>query len=171
MTSTKGEGVMIGLTFEERRHLVPQIQQLLPKGGRVLEYGGERFRAVVESLGSTYECVDSIAADDEAPRGFDCVLAVYALERIVDQDEYRRVLRKIYSALVPLGRLVVVDLQPTDLGDPSLLPRGPLSAIDAWPAGALHVLATEYQGHWIGWLGRDEKRVRRDVPALTTLPE
>lgn len=142
--------------------LAPIIRPLLPIGGRVLDFGcgPQRFRGVIEGEGREYVGVDlvpglgTVEDDRDLPLGFDCAVAIFVLQHILDDAEYGSILQRLHRLLGPDGRLIVVDHQPMQNPDPHMAPRGPLAAIEAWPSGGLHVLGVEYDGHWVGYLDK-----------------
>lgn len=140
-------------SYEEQRRRIAPLVATLPTPGRVLDFGcgPERFRDACESHGLIYDGFDIIpglgTVDTIEPRDYDCALAIYVFQHIVDAGEYAEALATLYDALKPSGMLLVVDHEPMTAPAAHMKPRGPEEFVrlfgngEWWPMG---------DGHWTG---------------------
>lgn len=130
----------------------------LPTEGRVLDFGcgPGRFRPALERHGLEYEGIDLVPelgtmdVADLQPGSFECAVAIFVLQHIVDVDAYHDALRTIRRALKAGGCLLVVDHEPSAETEwaPHMRPRGP-HAIACAPFERAAMLGA-YDSHWIG---------------------
>lgn len=140
---------------EQVKALTPYLRSL-PDSGRVLDFGcgPGRFRPALEVHGLDYEGVDLIPglgtmeASDLRPQAFDCAVAIFVLQHIVDEEAYLSAVGTIYDALVPGGQLLVVDAKPMADPDEHMMPRGPEAVWESRTWYGWRRLGS-YDGHWI----------------------
>lgn len=157
-----GRGGRAAVAQEQLQAVAPLLREMV-KGTSVLDFGcgPQRFRPVLEEGGRSYEGVDLIPGlgtmplDEGLPVGrFDTAVAVWVLQHIVDEAQYRYWVGQLYATLAPGGRLVVVDAMPGGNGDPRnphMGPRGMETLLGAapWEDGEM---LTIYDHAWVGWV-------------------
>jgi cyclopropane fatty-acyl-phospholipid synthase-like methyltransferase len=146
---------------EQIAALRPFLRQAIA-GSRVLDFGcgPGRFRGVLEEGGREYVGVDLIPGLGtqpllrELPRGFDTAVALFVLQHITDEAEYRHWVRELYECLNPGGRLVIVDHLADGEFEPHMRPRGnaPIWRLAKWSHQAVSISALE--DHWCGVIGK-----------------
>ncbi len=138
--------------------IAPLFAAELPREGRVLDFGcgPQRFRPALEACGLVYEGFDLIPGLGTVgvvePGRYDCAVAIYVLQHIVDEGEYADALGRIREGLRPGGVLLVVDALPTEYTEDRprpahMMPRGPQAVMAYMNSGAVRSLDA---GHWTG---------------------
>ncbi len=145
----------------------PLLRQIVPAGGRILDFGcgPGRFRPVLEEIGSEYVGVDLISGmgtqplEGELPTGFDCVVAIMVLQHITDDVEYSHWIDQLAKCLKPGGVIVAFDHNPMEDPDPHMNPRGMFPVLQLPQVSNLQGLGQEFDGHWCGgfWLRNCEE--------------
>lgn len=157
-----GRGGRAHVAREQLAAITPLLRELV-RGKTVLDFGcgPQRFRAVLEEGGRAYEGVDLIPglgtmrlADGLPADRFDCIVAVWVLQHIVDEAEYRYWVGQLYQSLAPGGRLVVVDAVPVEGAKPAphMGPRGMDALLDVAPWDGDGEMVTVRDGSWVGWI-------------------
>lgn len=170
---------------EQLAAVAPWLRELV-KGESVLDFGcgPQRFRPMLEDGGRRrYEGVDLIPglgtmslAEPLPEAEFDCVVAVWVLQHIVAEDQYRYWIGQLWRTLKPGGRLVVVDAVPLPHVDhaPHMGPRGLDAIMNAAPwdgEGELVTVVTDFS--WVGWIEKPKGEVAwtpPERPASVVIP-
>lgn len=148
-------------SYEAQLELVAPLFDLLPAEGRVLDFGcgPQRFRPALEARGLTYDGFDLVpglgTVDAVEPGRYDCAVAIYVLQHIVDEAEYAAAMGAIQGGLGPGGTLLVVDAAPPgNHGPPTaehMRPRGPTGVMRWMASGMVRDLDDR---HWYGIFDR-----------------
>lgn len=142
---------------EQLAGLVPYIAHL-PERGRVLDFGcgPGRFRPALEARGLDYEGWDLIpelrTVQTLQPGSFDCAIAIFVLQHIVEEDAYEDAVALLASAVRQGGTLLVVDHEVRPKLAAHMVPRGPGPLVEAGFRRFDRVGA--YNNHWIGLFRR-----------------
>jgi SAM-dependent methyltransferase len=139
--------------------IVPYFEHL-PSSGRVLDFGcgPGRFRGALEAQGLEYEGVDlvpelgTMEVGEIEPSSFDCAVAIFVLQHIVDERRYDAAIRVLHSVLRVGGTLLVVDHELRYGMDEHMRARGP-SGLLPWTWRGYEMLG-DHDGHWVGLFTR-----------------
>lgn len=135
----------------EQREFVAGLLHHLPTG-KVLDFGcgPQRFREMLESHGLEYhghDIVDGLSTPDvTAEAEFDCVIATWVLQHIVDPSTYADTIEGIHELLRDGGVLLVVDSTPIEDPAAHMQPRGPYELQRLFGVWQI----TEYRHDWVG---------------------
>lgn len=144
---------------EQLENVGSVLTLVLPTSGRVLDFGcgPGRFRPLLEDHGLEYDGYDLIpglgTVDRIEPERYDCAVAIYVLQHIVDEAEYVAAMTSIWHGLRPGGQLFVVDAMPMANPAPHMKPRGRDRVAD-FLTGPNIVVEPDADpidpGHWVG---------------------
>lgn len=140
-------------SYYRQVELISPLLECLPTSGRVLDYGcgPQRFRGALEAHGLDYDGFDIIpglsTTDYVEKDAYDCAVALYVLQHITDDAEYRMAVEFLTGAVKEGGTILVIDHNVRDGMAEHMKPRG-LDPIREWVADAS--VTSLDDDHWFG---------------------